>query len=164
MNYSKYFPLNKYYEKVIVPLNPDRYISKSKMYVCPVHNDHDPSLGVIVSKNGEETCHCFGCNFWGNVVELHQRVRKRHFRKYISEEESLKELCELLGVNFEDLPQEDLNDVKEKSIRQEMALDEAIEKFDIGDFQRLLFEGKVNKRSIGYFNAVVMTMVYSLKE
>lgn len=164
MNYNKYFPIVDYYKKVVVPINPERYKVKSdKMFVCPVHNDHDPSLGLIKSKNGD-TCHCFGCNFWGNVVELHQRVSKRHFKKYLSEEEAVEELCKIFNVPFDELPKEGLDNIKDKGTRQEVALLEAIDDFDIGDFQRLIYEGKLQKRSIGYFNAVVMTMVDSCNE
>lgn len=164
MNYNPYFPIREYYEKVVVPINPDRYKVKSgKMFVCPVHNDHDPSLGLIPSKNGD-ICHCFGCNFWGNVVELHQKVSKKHFKKYLSEEEAVRDLCKIFRVNIEDLPVGDISDIKDKDERRELALDEAIENFDIGDFQRLIYEGKVQGRPIGYFNAVVMTMVDSCNE
>lgn len=157
MNYNKYFPIREYYEKVVIPINPSKYKIKSgKMFVCPVHNDHDPSLGIIKSKKGD-ICHCFGCNFWGNVVELHQRVSKRHFKKYLSEEEAIAELCKIFNIKRESLPVTGSNANKEEV--QELALDEAIDNFDIGDFQRLIYEGKKEKRPIGYFNAVVMTMV-----
>lgn len=164
MNYNKFFPIEEYYSKVVIPINPQRYKIKSeKAFVCPVHNDHDPSLGLIHSKNGD-ICHCFGCNFWGDVVQLHQRVCKRHFKKYLSEEEAVQDLCRLFSVNYDDIPKEGLENIKDKGARQEVALNEAIENFDIGDFQRLIYEGKVQKRPIGYFNAVVMTMVDSCKE
>ena len=65
---------------------------------------------------------------------------------------------------YEDIPVEGLSNLADKGSRQELALDEALEKFDIGDFQRLIYEGKVNKKPIGYFNAVIMTMVDSCKE
>lgn len=165
MNYNNYFPIVEYYKKVVVPINPSRYIMKSdKMFVCPVHNDHDPSLGLIKSKKGD-TCHCFGCNFWGNVVELHQRVMKRHKKKYLSEDEAIRDLCRIFNVDYEKVPKaEGIEGIKDKSIRQEIALDESLEKFDIGDFQRLIYEGKVEGRPIGYFNALVMTMIDSLEE
>lgn len=164
MNYNKYFPIDEYYKKIVVPINPNRYRTKSdKMFVCPVHNDHDPSLGIIRSKDGD-ICHCFGCNFWGNVVELHQRVSKRHFKKYLSEEEAVRDLCKIFKVDFEELPKEDLNSNINRGTRQELELEKSMERFDIGDFQRLLYEGKKKKKSIGYFNAVIMTMVDSCKE
>lgn len=164
VNYNKFFKPIDYYNKVVVPINPVKYKVKSdKMVVCPVHNDHDPSLGIISSDKGD-LCHCFGCNFWGDVVQLHQEVSQKHFKRFMSEEEAVRDLCKIFNVNFDDVPKEGLSNIKDKGTRQEVALSEAIENFDIGDFQRLIYEGKVDKRPIGYFNAVVMTMVNSLKE
>lgn len=164
MNYNNYFPIVEYYKKVVVPINPDRYKIKSdKMFVCPVHNDHDPSLGLIPSKNGD-TCHCFGCNFWGNVVELHQRVSRRLLKKYLSEDEAIHDLCRIFNVDYKSLPLEESGGGLDKGLKQELALSEAMDNFDIGDFKQLVYEGKKQKRPIGYFNALVMTMIDSCRE
>lgn len=158
VDYNKIFPVKEYYQKFIIPINPNRYRFGSDKMVCPVHNDHDPSLGVM--KNG--VCHCFGCNFWGNTVELHQRVMRRHFNKYLSNEEAKKDLCRILGIDYNKIPKEDLPD--DKGLLQEMAIDEAINSFDVGDFKYLITEGKQKKKGIGYFNTLMMVMTNELKE
>lgn len=164
MDYSKYFPVREYYSKYIVPINPNRYKDTSDKMVCPVHNDHDPSLGIVKSKTVGEVCHCFGCNYWGTVVELHQKVNIRHFKKYMSEEEALKDLCRIFGVDYDKLPKEDGLGSKDKGIRQEVALSEALEEFDIGDFGYLIRKGKMEGRGLAYYNALMMTMVDRVKE
>lgn len=163
MNYSKYFPVREYYQKFIIPINPQRYKMTSDKMVCPVHNDHDPSLGTVKSKDGE-TCHCFGCNFWGNVVELHQRVNSRHFKKYMSDEEAKKDLCRIFDISYDSLPVEEDSSTLEKGLRQEIELGKAIERFDIGDFQQLITEGKRKKKGVAYFNTLTMMMISEIKE
>lgn len=164
MDYSKYFPILEYYEKVVIPINPRRYrIKNEKMMVCPLHNDHDPSLGLIPNKK-EEIFHCLGCGQWGSIVDLHIRVCKRHFKKYMSEEEAVRDLCRIFGVDYNTLPKPDLNREVDKDIRQEVALAESIEKFDISDFRNLFLEGKQKKKGIGYFNTLTMIMLNEVKE
>ena len=164
MNYSKYFPVREYYEKYVIPINPNRYRMTTDKMVCPVHNDHDPSLGIIRSKSDGEVCHCFGCNFWGNIVELHQKINRRHFKKYLSDEEAKKDLCRIFNIDYNSLPKEVNEGTIEKGLRQEIALNQAIEGFDIGDFKYLIQEGKKNKKGLNYFNTLMMVMVNEVKE
>jgi len=165
MDYSKYFRVVDYYEKFVIPLNPRRYkVQSDKMMVCPLHDDHDPSLGIIPSKKEGETFHCFGCNAWGSIVELHQGVCKRLLHKYITEEESLKDLCRIMNVDYDKIPKEDLSTDLNKGVRQEVALGQALEKFDIQDFQYMLMEGKMKNKGINYFNTITMIMLNEVKE
>lgn len=161
MDYSKLFPIRDYYNKYIVPINPGRYKETATTMVCPVHNDHDPSLGIIKSKSDGEICHCFGCNFWGNVVELHKRVNRRHFKKYLSDEEAKKELCGIFGVDYGSLPDE--KGSRDKYVIQEALLDESINKFDISDFKYMLLDGKRKGKKINYFNTLLMVMTNEVK-
>ncbi len=163
INYSKYFPVEDYYEKVVVPLNPRRFrVSGGKM-ICPLHDDHDPSFGIIKKGDGNELCHCFGCNWWGNIIKLHQSINKKYSNKYISPKESLKELCSIFGVNYNSLPLDDSSLVEDRDMRQELELGNSLTSFDIGDFKHLITEGKRKKKGIGYFNALLMTMVNEVK-
>ena len=161
-NYSKIFPVKEYYEKYIIPINPDRYHFGSDKMVCPVHNDHDPSLGVIVSKKDGEVCHCFGCNFWGNIVELHQRVNRRHFNRYLNTEDAKKDLCKIFDVDYNSLPKEG-NVATDRYLHQEMAIDEAINNFDVSDFKYMITEGKKHRRGINYFNTLLMVLTDEVK-
>lgn len=163
-NYSKYFPIIDYYERVVVPLNKKRYYVKSgKMMVCPCHDDHDPSLGLIKSKNGEEAVHCFGCNFWGNVVDLHKRVNKRHNKRYMSDDEALHDLCKIFGVDYNSLPKDSDKNNIDKDVREEASLLESLDCFNIHDFKSMIIKGKKERKGVGYFNSLVMIMVNELK-
>lgn len=164
MNCSEYFPILEYYRKFVQPMNPTRYrVKNSKMMVCPLHNDHDPSMGIIENKKRGEIFHCFGCGRWGDIVELHQGVMQRLKGLYLSYEESLKDLSRIFGIDYSTLPKPDKNDKGDKEIQQEIALVEAMERFDVSDYRNLFLEGKRRKKGIAYFNALTMVMVNEIK-
>lgn len=164
MRYDKYFPILEYYRKVVVPMNPKRYFEKgNSLVVCPLHDDHDPSLGIIHSSKDGEIFHCFGCGRWGNVVELHQGVMRRLRGRRLSYEESLRELCSLFSVDYSRVAEEAEKDKKNSENRSEWAIEEAISRFDISDFRELFLQGKLAGRGIGYFNNLMMVMVNELK-
>lgn len=166
-NYSKYFPVVEYYKKFISPMNPKRYwVKQNKLMVCPIHNDHDPSLGIIHGKDGSETLHCFGCNYVAKtIVQFHQDVCRVRQRRMISEEESLHELCNIFGVNYDELPNSLIASTEiDKDLKREVELTERLGKFDISDYNQLILEGKRKKKGIGYFNTLMMTMLNEVKE
>jgi len=163
MNYKKYFPVREYYKKYIIPLDSSKFKETKDKMVCPLHNDHDPSLGTVNSKTEGEICHCFGCNFWGNIIELHQRINRKYYKKYLSDDEAKKDLCRLFNVDYDKLPIEDTSKVLDREIRQDMELNKALERFDIGDFNQLIVEGKRQRKGIAYFNTLMMTMLSEVK-
>lgn len=163
VDYSNYFPITEYYRRVVMPLNRKYKITGGDKMICPLHDDHDPSLSIIPNKTGVEVCHCFGCNYWGNVIKLHKRVMQRHKGKVLSTEEVRRDLCRTFNIKYETLPSEEaVSD--DDDIRKEVAMVEAIgEKFDISDFKYLIIEGKKRKKGIGYFNALMMSMINEIK-
>lgn len=165
MDYGKYFPIVEYYERVVVPINPRRFhVKGEKMVVCPLHDDHDPSMGIIHSSKDGEIFHCFGCNRWGNVVDLHQGVTKRLKGRYISYDESLRELCRMFNVNYSKIKDLEEHENRDRDARQELALEEAIGRFDISDFKELFLQGKLAGKGVGYFNNLMMVMINEIKE
>ena len=162
-DYSSYFPILEYYRLFVQPMNPSRYkIKNEKMMVCPLHNDHDPSMGIMESKSRGEVYHCFGCGSWGDVVDLHIGVMKRLKGIYMSYDEALRDLCRIFSVNYEDIPKSSEKE-EDSQILQEIALEEAMERFDVSDYRELFLEGKRKKKSIAYFNTLTMIMVNELK-
>lgn len=162
-DYSSYFPILEYYKLFVQPMNPSRYkIKNEKMMVCPLHNDHDPSMGIMESKSRGEVYHCFGCGSWGDVVDLHIGVMKRLKGIYMSYDEALRDLCRIFSVNYEDIPKSSEKE-EDSQILQEIALEEAMERFDVSDYRELFLEGKRKKKSIAYFNTLTMIMVNELK-
>ena len=166
-NFSKYFPILDYYRKFVIPMNPKRYfIEKGKLMVCPIHNDHDPSLGLIKGNNGSEVVHCFGCNYVAkSIVKFHQDVARVRQRRLISEDESVHELCNIFGIDYGSLPNELVaqTDV-DSDLRREIKLVEKMDKFDISDYRQLILKKKKKKRGIAYFNTLMMTMLHEIKE
>jgi DNA primase len=152
----------EYYEKVVIPINPRKYKIRDDKMLCPLHSDHDPSLGIVKKKDGTELCHCFGCNYWGDVVGLHIKVSKLLKGKSISEVEAVKELCSIFKVDERLVELESLKD--KNSFSQEEELEKAMNNFDIGDFRELIREGKKNKKGINYYNTLLMMMISSFKE
>ena len=165
VDYGEYFPLSEYYERVVVPLSSRFTKNKKGMYVCCLHEDTDPSLGIIQSKGKGEIFHCFGCNAWGTVVDLHKKVSLKYFNKHIDDDRAIKELCKLFGVDESKVLGTGINaeSVEDKYIRRQLALAESMNRFDLGHFQRKIIEGKLEGRGIPYYNTLMVRMIDEYK-
>ena len=164
VNYSKYFPILDYYEKIVKPINPRHFKISSDKMMCPFHADKNPSLGIIRKKSGEEIGHCFGCHYVGDIVKIHQDITKNYMKRYIPPEESIKELCSIFGVDFNTIPIDDYSTIEDRGTREEALLMQAMEDFDIGDFRYMLQQGKRENKSIVYFNTLLMMMIDKFKD
>jgi hypothetical protein len=163
LDYGKYFPIEDYYRKVVIPINSKRFkVSSGGKMVCPLHDDHDPSLGIITSKKGE-TCHCFGCGAWLDVVDLHSKISKKYFNKYLSREESRKDLCRIFDIPEGNVPDEDATGNSVDDGNREDLISDRSRQFNINDFRYMLLDGKLKGRGIGYFNALMMSMIWEVK-
>lgn len=138
-------------------------MKNDKMMVCPLHGDVNPSMGIITSQDGSETYHCFGCNQWGDIVDLHTKVLRRLFKKYLSEEEVIKDLCRIFEVPFESLPTGINSKSLDSEIKREIEIAKKVESFDISDFRNMILEGKMQKKGIPYFNTLMMIMCNEVK-
>lgn len=167
VTYSRYFPFRDYYEKVVIPINPKRFKfdSKHDFMVCPLHNDHDPSLGIIDTKTKGEIFHCFGCNSHGNVVEFHIRISRQYLNKVLSFEEAVAELCSLFGVdkNKIDIAAGDYSS-QDRYIRRQIAMNNALDSFDLSDYKMEFIRGKMEKKSMVYFNSLLIRAISYVKE
>lgn len=54
-------------DNVIDTRNPNFWKDGEKLICCPVHGEHNPSMGVSVDKG---VCHCFSCDFAGDFAKL----------------------------------------------------------------------------------------------
>lgn len=167
IDYSKFFPIAEYYEKVVMSIDKRFRIRRKDKFVCCLHDDTDPSLGIIHSKDKGEIFHCFGCNAWGTVIDLHKRVSLKYFNKYIDDERAKVELCNIFGVDISSLPSEvvdiDISSVADKDIRKQLAMAEAMKRFNISDFQNKIIEGKLKNKGIPYYNTLLVTMLNEFK-
>lgn len=162
VDYGKYFPIKDYYEKVVIPLNKRFKFVKKDKYVCCLHNDTDPSLGIIHSKSKGEIFHCFGCNAWGTVIDLHKKVSLKYFKKNLDDEQAKRELCSIFGLSYDELPNEndyDIDKVGNKDVRKELAMREAMGRYDLSDFKSDIIAGKMEGKGVAYFNTLVVRMI-----
>lgn len=162
IDYGKYFSIRDYYEKIIMPIDKKFKYPKKDMFICCLHGDTDPSMGVVHSKKKGEQYHCFGCNAWGNIVDLHQKVSLKYFKKNLDTEQSKRELCKIFGVDYNILPKEDDysigNDV-DKNVRRALAFKESLNNYTISDFNRDFIEGKIRGEGVSYFNTLLINML-----
>lgn len=162
VDYSEFFPIKEYYEKVVMPLNSKFRKVKRGMYLCCLHDDTDPSLGILKSRKGREVFHCFGCNSWGNIIDLHKKVSLKYKGKNLSEEDCKRELCKIFDLDYGKLPSEDSSLEKvslDRSIERSKALKDAISRFTLADFRNSFIEGKLEKKSISYFNSLLIKLI-----
>ena len=167
IDYGDYFPIEEYYDKVVKPINKKFSYSKNGKYICCLHDDKDPSLGVIHNKSKGEVFHCFGCNAWGTVVDLHKKESLKYFGKSLDDTLAVRELCDLFGIKYSSLPLEDTSEferVADKDIRKELAVKEAINRFGIDDFRDGIIAGKMEGRGIPYFNTLLIRMIDEERE
>lgn len=100
--------MSEYFDKHVAPLDYKfrRWTAASNStVVCPLHEDNDPSMGFISTREGEKY-HCFGCGSAGTLVQLHQRVQRQWFNKRMSEDQAREDLYALYGIKPEDIPED----------------------------------------------------------
>ncbi len=130
-----------YYEKVVWNLEPkykDYSLKYRRTVICPVHDDSDPSFGLMPNKHGDtELYHCFGCNSTGNIIDLHRKIVARYDNKKLSEEDALYELALIFQINLEDDVLTELEEEPnfEDTYRSEMyRIDKAKQQYSLKDF------------------------------
>lgn len=163
VDYGEYFPIAEYYEKIVIPLDSRFKRSKKGMFVCCFHDDTDPSLGIIHSKDKGEIFHCFGCNAWGNIIDLHKKVSLKYYKKHIDDERAILELCGIFGVDVSELPNNKNENNGDRYIRRQLAMREAMGRFDVPYFHRKLVEGKMDGKDVPYFNTLLVKMIDEYK-
>lgn len=72
-----------------------------RLVLCPLHDDKNPSMGFIHGKDGITKFHCFGCGKAGDIIDLHMGITKTFDRA-----KALKEVCEILGIPFEEIEED----------------------------------------------------------
>lgn len=94
-----------YYDKVIADLEPkfkQHSLNNERLAICPLHDDHDPSFGLINHRfiKGVKIYHCFGCGSTGTVIRLHQLIQQKYFNRSITDDESCRELADLFQIDI----------------------------------------------------------------
>ena len=167
INYSEYFPIRAYYEKVVMPLSKKFRVTKGDKFICCLHDDTDPSMGIIHSKNKGEIFHCFGCNSYGTVIDLHKRVSLKYFNKRLDTELAKRELCGVFGIPYDSLPKEEdykISNVGDKDVRKAIAFNDSLKKYTVSDFKSDFISGKMEDKGVSYFNSLLIRTLDRVKK
>jgi len=61
---------------------PKREIGSKKSYVCPLHDDRDPSF-YVYENDLYQSYYCFGCNSYGDIINLYSELENRSLKETI---------------------------------------------------------------------------------
>lgn len=95
-----------YYDDVIAKYDTKfavRPMSISRMGVCPLHDDNDPSFGVVTTKQGVEIYNCFGCGKRGTLIDLVINSVEIWEKRTLTKEAALRELAKRYGFDAEEI-------------------------------------------------------------
>lgn len=120
--------------------------NKHNMAICPLHDDTDPSLGLIKDRKNKKIllCHCFGCGATANAIRFYQRlINLRKIKSELKPHEvmtysgALKILATKVGVSEKDVVERvlDPNDI---IMTREIKLIRNMRKYNIRDFENAL--------------------------
>ena len=152
--------IERYYEEIVSEVNPKfkKYSFKTnKTVICPLHDDNDPSMGVIVSK-GKERFHCFGCGAWGGVLDLVERVNTR-WGIPIHGKSVEQILTESLGLEIPTGVQEGSSEKEHPIKRRRRLMRENMRSYGRDDFQRGILSIAKGENKIGYLDSLMVTIM-----
>lgn len=111
-------------------------LNGGKLVICPLHNDTDPSFGLIPHRflKGVKIYHCFGCNASGTIIRLHQRIVAKYEKREITEKESCVELAKIFNIPFEEYKDSEVEDYEKRYINTLKSLDILKESYTYSDF------------------------------
>lgn len=93
----------QYYNEFVVPLDPNRFraFNNGSTSICPLHDDTDPSFGIINDrhKKGVKIFHCFGCGRTGSVIDLHRSIQIIYHNNDLSIKEATLDLCRIYNID-----------------------------------------------------------------
>lgn len=124
--------------------------TKNNMSICPFHDDHDPSLGLIKHKFLPNVMiyHCLGCGSAGTVVRFHQRIEQQYHNRVLSDKEACIELCSIFNIP---VPTEDAfepEDYNKKTLNKYMKIDKLRKRYTEKQFAEALLSYRKNPDGI----------------
>lgn len=176
------YDIKEYYEKHLVDVEVyDKDVNKKvkkysqgfnnkEMAVCPLHNDHDPSFGLMNSRQykGVRVGHCFGCNSVVDVIRLHQLLSNKGIFgtvQDLSYEDSARELALEKGLDTENLSVSEV-DYNNSDIQKALAIRKSMNRYTIRDYQndmlRIRLSSNNTKNKISLINRELVKLITSL--
>lgn len=167
---ERVFTIARYYDEFISPLEPkfSKYrLSYSRTVICPLHDDNDPSLGTVTSKDGTEIYNCFGCGRKGSIVDMHIFIEKKFKMRIIDESTAIYELATLFGIDPASLVVEEevtsLKQVMRNRALKRAAINAKSKEFSITDYQLgIRTEGRGDVRILN--DLMVQMLIANAKE
>lgn len=176
------YDIIEYYEKHLLDVEVyDNAVNKKvkkysqgfntkEMAVCPLHNDHDPSFGLMNSRQykGVRVGHCFGCNSVVDVIRLHQLLSNKGIFgtvQDLSYEDAARELAQEKGLNTENLSVSQV-DYNNMDIQKALSIRKAMNRYTIRDYQndmlRIRVSGNNTKNKVTLMNRKLVQLITSL--
>lgn len=158
-----------YYDRYIAPLEGKlsqySFNKKEPTVVCPFHNDHDPSLGMMKDRRLPKVMlyHCLGCGAVGTVVRMHQRIQRTYHNREITIREACVELCNMFGIP---VPTEDVfssEDYSKKTQNRMAKVDRVAHFYTEKDFARNILELRKSGVDLNRLNSESVKMIATVK-
>ena len=90
------------------------------MFKCinPAHNDHDPSMHVFDSWNGEKMYYCMGCGTTGDIFQANHILHNKPMIGFDFIMDNMKPLADAYGIDFDvrQLTEEEIEEMNIKSV------------------------------------------------
>lgn len=162
-----------YYDKYVMQLDnkfKERSLNGSRLVICPLHDDHDPSLGLINHRflKGVKIFHCFGCGTSGTVVRLHQLIEHKYNNRKLSDEDACKELADMFNIDISNFDELSEDDYEGKYIQSMKRLDNLIrDSYNISDYELELLNARSSSNRntvLSKTNEALIKMVASTKD
>ena len=158
-----------YYDTHVAPLMGKfaeySFNKGSKFVICPFHDDHDPSLGMIKAKyiDGAMVFHCLGCGASGTVVRLHQRIEREYRGREIDVKNACVELCNMFNIPVPSDSVFSSEDYAKKMQNNMMKVDVLAKKYTEADFARSILEARKNGVTLDALNSASVKMIATVK-
>ena len=139
-----------YYDKVVHKIEPKfaaRSLTVSRTVICPLHDDNDPSLGLMNHRHlkGVRFYNCFVCNSTGTIIRLHQRIVSKYEDRKINDEQACYELAKMFNIPLEGIEETSEDDFEKRYIRKMMDIDTHLKDYTVRDYSNELL--KLRKES-----------------
>lgn len=152
-----------YYDTYVINFDPkfkSRSLRASRTVICPVHDDNDPSFGLMRHRHlpGVMLYHCFGCNSTGTIIRLHQRIREKYDGIKLNEQKACEEIAHIFQIPLDEFNEDDEEDYNVKYMRMQRKITELTKSYTSKDFSDEILKlrkeseivdlNKLNKASI----------------
>lgn len=113
-----------------------RQLSLRSKVICPFHDDHDPSLGLISHRfyKGVGVYHCLGCGAAGTIIRFHQRVQKLFYNEVVNERDACFGLATLFNIPVDEYKEFDESDFEQKAVNTSNKIARLMKSYTVKDF------------------------------